>query len=226
MKGLPFLCPLFALPVLLVYGAAHGQPPAGERQAVSSAAAPGYLMDVELNKMERGSGKDGHYPWNEASAYCLKAGARLPTAAELRRIYGTECSDGNRGDTCRRWYWSSDEDGGAMAFGMRFFDGDMHSGSKYSTASGMMCLRDWAAAAAYCRSIGKRLPAVKEVRRIYAAECGKGKRSGYCGFWYWTSEEAGADSALGVSFVSGSPRKMPKNSGNSAVICVPLKAGR
>lgn len=188
------------------------------------AAAPGapqYYIDVEFNKYERGSGKDGSYPWTDAVAYCQKAGARLPDKEELRRVYDAECAGGARTDTCRRWYWSSSEDGAHMAFGMRFYDRDMHSGSKYSTATGMLCLRGWGEASAYCRSKGMRLPTVKELRRVYAKECRKGARSGYCGFWYWSSEESGPKEALGFSFETGTFRRSPKTGGTSALVCVP-----
>lgn len=201
-------------------GNAGALPPDAARAGVPAAPAPQYTIEVEVNKLERGSGKDGSYPWNDAVAYCRGLTARLPVAEELRRIRSAECGGGQRSDTCKRWYWSSDEEGGNMAFGMRFDNGDMHSGYKHSVATGMICVRGWTAAAAFCRANDRRLPTPKELRRIYAAEC-KEKHTGYCGFWYWSSEESGARGAKGMSFVSGALRKMDKESANSAIICVP-----
>jgi len=223
MKNYLFYLPLFIFFFVFSAVSVRARPPDTAREA---APEPQYIIEVEVNKLERGSGKDGSYPWNDAVAYCRGLTARLPIAEELRRIYSAQCRGGRRGDTCKRWYWSSDEDGGEMAFGMRFYDGDMHSGSKYSVATGMLCVRGWAEADAYCRANNKRLPTPAELRRIYAAECKK-KRTGYCGFWYWSAEGSAASGAKGINFVSGALLKMGKESATSAVICVPPgKAGK
>ena len=46
--------------------------------------------------------------WVQAADYCQEKGSRLPTKAELKEMYKTECS-GNKyeSDRCDKWYWSS-----------------------------------------------------------------------------------------------------------------------
>jgi hypothetical protein len=198
-----------------------GAKPRRESAAAVAAAPVQYRIEVEVNRLERINGKDGNYPWEDAMAYCQNIASRLPTAEELKRAYAAECPDGRRTDTCRRWYWSSQEENGAMAFGMRFFDGDMHSGSKYSTATGMLCLRNQDAAAAYCRLNKERLPTAKELRRIYAAECPKKRRTENCSSWYWAAKGAAGGAAYGLNFYDGVFGKLNAGAATSAIACVP-----
>ena len=83
---------------------------------------------------------NGGCNWNNAAAYCQSHGGRLPTAQELRQIYDAECAKRQQSDTCKKWYWSSTEDGSLKATGMRFYDGDMHAGVKGSVATGILCM--------------------------------------------------------------------------------------
>ncbi len=86
-------------------------------------------------------GAGGTCDWDAAVAYCREQGGRLPTAQELRRMYDEECAKKGQAEACKKWYWSSTEENSLSATGMRFFDGDMHSGSKISGATGIRCVR-------------------------------------------------------------------------------------
>ncbi len=86
------------------------------------------------------AGVQSTYDWNAADAYCRSNGGRLPAPQELRRLYKAECANGQQADTCKKWYWSSEEFGASEATGMRFYDGDMHQGYKSSGADGILCM--------------------------------------------------------------------------------------
>ncbi len=73
-------------------------------------------------------------------------------------------------------------------------------------AFSMDCSRnncDWAAASAYCRGNGARLPTPKELLKAWDGKCKGKSSSGVCGGWYWSSREKDDASAWGVSFRNG-----------------------
>ena len=51
--------------------------------------------------------------WYDAVAYC---GGRLPTVADLMKIYKAKCADGKGGDACNQSYWSSEDVENAPSF--------------------------------------------------------------------------------------------------------------
>ncbi len=72
--------------------------------------------------------------WADAMAYC---GGRLPTVAELMKIYKAECANGKGGDACNQAYWSSEDVENAPSFAkhVSFKDGKMNYSSRIANGA-------------------------------------------------------------------------------------------
>ncbi|KAF0126219.1 MAG: hypothetical protein FD189_731, partial [Elusimicrobia bacterium] len=79
------------------------------------------------NCKPRRQGGPPYCDWYDAMAYC---GGRLPTVAQLKAAYKSECTGGRKADSCGYGYWSSKESDASGAWVVGFDGGDVNRHGK------------------------------------------------------------------------------------------------
>ena len=76
------------------------------------------------------TGNPPYCNWWDARAYC---GGSLPSVAQLKAWYNSECAGGRKGSIyCNRYVWSGESTSASSARFVTFRDGDVHEYGKYS----------------------------------------------------------------------------------------------
>ncbi|HBA62195.1 MAG TPA: hypothetical protein DCZ92_15550 [Elusimicrobia bacterium] len=125
--------------------------------------------------------------WEQAADYCKSRGGRLPTRAELQKIWNSECAARAGARGCARWYWSSEEKGGERNWAVDFETGAERS---YPKVSGGVVRCAARATAAEVRAAAapkkKKAPAANKARAANNP-CSKGRCT-----WYEAADYCGA----------------------------------